>query len=187
MEVWLAVSGLLALWGGGAGALAYYRNHLGNPAASSTAAPTGDGSDAPFVPPDLGPTTTIDTSTNTVSGVTTAYSSAAGGIVEKTVNGKVVQVSAGIISPIPVGIGPSTIKNYVPPAPTSVDTAATGPAPGYHAAPLLIIPDPSYTGGAINPATQKIVAAPGAPAGAPAAIGTPGGLVPTSYGIVVAL
>lgn len=136
MEVWLAVSGMLALLGGGAGALAYYRKNFG---AGSTSAGGGSGTASdPFTPYDLGPTTPIapqpglEGIADTISGTT--YVDTASGAVETIQNGTVVHTDAGIVSPLPTGIGPSVVKGYVPPAPVVVDTYHAAPTPGQAAA-----------------------------------------------------
>jgi hypothetical protein len=113
MEIALAVSGMLALLGGGAGLVAYYRQSVagGNAAAGAAGAAAGGASGAggfSGLASSLGvsgtpPPTVIDTLLN----------------VPKPNPG------AGVIaSPVPAGIGRSSI----------VDTSTAAP-PGYHAAP----------------------------------------------------
>jgi hypothetical protein len=121
MEVWLAVSGMLALLGGGAGAVAYYRKNYGTGATSTSADGTPDY--------DLGPTTPINNPVPTALGIPVTKDtqvSAADGIVE-TLDpaGNIIDVSAGIVSPIPVGLSRSSV---LPATNAPVDTASTGPA-----------------------------------------------------------
>lgn len=96
MDPILIASGLLALLGGGAGAVAWYRTNYGN-----------------VVPP-LPPATagqdpaTLDAGYVNIQG---------GSIAQVDSSGNVIQVSAGVISPY-VKPGASVVKGYTAPAPT---------------------------------------------------------------------
>jgi hypothetical protein len=108
MEIALAVSGLLALLGGGAGALAYYRNNLSGLTAPQAAA-----------------------AANIQSGLAGVGSVVATDVLDTFFGGpapNAVAPPAVITSPLPTIVtGPSTVKGYVPPPPTSVDTATSPP------------------------------------------------------------
>jgi hypothetical protein len=104
MEIALAISGILALLGGGAGALAYYRKNY----APSTA--TG-----------YGPPVTVNPIQNPTVNAEGEVNLAGGGTAEVTPQGTLTDINAGIVSPIPTSIGRSTVVD------ASTNTPSNGP------------------------------------------------------------
>src|SRR5580704_6517715 len=102
MEIALAISGILALLGGGAGALAYYRKNYA-PGSSSPAGP------APTVNPIQNPTVNAEGEVNL----------AGGGTAEVTPQGTLTDINAGIVSPLPANIGRSTVVDTDTSTPSS--------------------------------------------------------------------
>jgi hypothetical protein len=132
MEVWLAVSGMLALLGGGAGALAYYRNYTARTQVQGAPGLTVSQTIAANVAKAFA-SGAISSTTPVATGLTYTQAKA------YAANGYVV------IGGDAYAAGTNRASAYVPPPPTSVDSAATGPAPGYHAAPPIVV-DTAATG-----------------------------------------